>query len=69
MHALGQDDRYLFSNFRVKLSMDLRDGDSQESNKINNVDHTLIGMKVGSKLPYEALQIKFDFRHDYPTFP
>ena len=25
-------------------------------------------MKVGSKLPYEELQIKFDFRHGWPTF-
>ena len=25
-------------------------------------------MKVGSKLPYEELQIKFDFHHDWPTF-
>ena len=27
-----------------------------------------ICMKVGSKLPYEELQIKFDFRHGWPTF-
>ena len=27
-----------------------------------------IWMKVGSKLPYEELQIKFDFRHGWPTF-
>ena len=27
-----------------------------------------IWMKVGSKLLYEDLQIKFDFRHDWPTF-
>ena len=25
-------------------------------------------MKVGRKLPYEELQIKFDFRHGWPTF-
>ena len=25
-------------------------------------------MKVGSKLPYEKLQIKFDFCHGWPTF-
>ena len=25
-------------------------------------------MKVGSKLPYEELQIKFDFRHGLPTY-
>ena len=24
-------------------------------------------MKVGSKLPYEELQVKFDFRHGWPT--
>ena len=27
-----------------------------------------IWMKVGSKLPYEELHIKFDFRHGWPTF-
>ena len=27
-----------------------------------------IWMKVGNKLPYEELQIKFDFRHGWPTF-
>ena len=27
-----------------------------------------IWMKVGRKLPYEELQIKFDFRHGWPTF-
>ena len=27
-----------------------------------------IWMKIGSKLPYEELQIKFDFRHGWPTF-
>ena len=27
-----------------------------------------IWMKVGSKLPYEELQIKFNFRHGLPTF-
>ena len=27
-----------------------------------------IWMKVGSKLPYEELQIKFDFCHGWPTF-
>ena len=27
-----------------------------------------IWMKVGSKLPYEELHIKFDFGHDWPTF-
>ena len=27
-----------------------------------------IWMKVGSKLLYEELQIKFDFHHDWPTF-
>ena len=27
-----------------------------------------ISMTVGSKLPYEELQIKFDFRHGWPTF-
>ena len=27
-----------------------------------------IWMKVGSKLPYEELQIKFDFHHGWPTF-
>ena len=28
-----------------------------------------IWMKVGSKLLYEDLQIRFDFRHGWPTFP
>ena len=27
-----------------------------------------IWMKVGCKLPYKVLQIKFDFRHGWPTF-